>query len=100
MRIFITLLLLAACGAQPAPEFFGAARQEIVEGQNRFVIFQRAARFEVIRLGPYVARGPPQAALRARMLHLVERHTACRIREHSVIGDAGELRGSLSCPKG
>ena len=88
---------LIGCGAQPAPEFFGATRQEIPDGAQRYVLFRKAHRFEIIRLGGYVPLGAPQATIRARMLELVETTTSCRVIADSVKGDAGEMRGSLRC---
>ena len=99
MRMMLWLCLLLACGAQPAPDFFGAAQEEIARGENRYVLFRRENRFEIIRLGPYLPRGPPQAEQIAQMLSLVEARSGCNVRAHGTMGDAGEIRGSLRCPR-
>ena len=99
MRMVFIFLILAGCGAQPAPEFFGAVREEIRRGAHRYVLFRKETRFEIIRLGPYVPRGPQQAEQVEFMLALVEERTGCRVPPQTVVGDAGEIRGTLRCPK-
>ena len=88
-------LLLMACGAQPAPEFFGAARRDVtVDGRN-YTVFHTQSRVEVIRLG-YAARGE-HARIRATMIGLIEPVTGCTLLEGSLQGDSGEMRGSIRC---
>ena len=55
MRALICLLFLAACGASPAPQYFGATRSEVVKGGITFVVFHKDNRVEVVRLG-YLTR--------------------------------------------
>jgi hypothetical protein len=97
MRVLVATLLLAACGASPAPEFMGAKRTEITVNGRNFVVYQKGERVEVIRLG-YAKRGEHQA-IRATMIELVPVVTGCKLRESSVTGDSGEMRASVSCPE-
>ena len=76
MRILICLLFLAACGAQPAPEFLRAERADVMRDGRTYTVYFTEKRVEVIRLG-YARNGEHQAA--------------------SLQGDSGEMRGSLSC---
>lgn len=92
----IALLSLAACGASPAPEFFGATRTDVVVSGRSYTVFQKGDRVEVIRLGR--ARRGEHQAIRATMIALIPQITGCRLRESSLQGDSGEMRGSLSCP--
>ena len=96
MKALVPLLLLAACGASPAPEFFGAQRTEITVAGRNYVVLQKAERVEVIRLG-YARRGEHQA-IRATMIDLIPQVTGCKLRESSLQGDSGEMRGTLNCP--
>lgn len=88
-------LFLAACGAQPAPEFFGAQKTEVTRAGRQYVVYQKGERVEIIRLG-YAKRGEHQA-IRATMIALAEEVTGCKLREKSLQGDSGEMRGSLTC---
>lgn len=97
IRAFGLILILASCGAQPAPEFFGAERTEVERDGRSYVIFQKGERVEIIRLG-YARRGE-HAAIRAAMIDLIPEVTGCTLRETSLQGDSGEMRGSLRCPK-
>jgi hypothetical protein len=90
------LIFLAACGASPAPEFFGAARTDVNLNGRDYTVFQKGERVEVIRLG-YATRGEHQE-IRATMIELIPRVTGCRLREDTLQGDSGEMRGSLDCP--
>jgi hypothetical protein len=92
----ILLVFLSACGASPAPEFFGAKRTDITVNGRAYTVFQKEERVEVIRLG-YAKRGEHQE-IRATMIELIPRVTGCRLRENTLQGDSGEMRGSLSCP--
>jgi hypothetical protein len=92
----LTLLgFLAAC-ASPAPEFFGAQRTDVTVDGRDYAVFQKGERVEVIRLG-YARRGEHQD-IRATMIELIPRVTGCRLRESTLTGDSGEMRGSLNCP--
>lgn len=96
MKALIPLLFLAACGASPAPEFMNATRTDITLNGRSYTIFQKGERVEVIRLG-YAHRGEHQE-IRATMIELIPRVTGCRLRESTLQGDSGEMRGSLDCP--
>ncbi|MBN8631905.1 MAG: hypothetical protein J0L76_13740 [Rhodobacterales bacterium] len=95
MKAFVPLLFLAAC-ASPAPEFMGATRTDVTLNGRDYTVFQKGERVEVIRLG-YARRGEHQA-IRATMIELIPRVTGCRLREATLTGDSGEMRGSLDCP--
>ncbi len=88
-------LFLAAC-ASPAPEFLGATRTDINLNGRDYTVFQKGERVEVIRLG-YAKRGEHQE-IRATMIELIPVVTGCKLRESTLTGDSGEMRGSLSCP--
>lgn len=94
-----TILLafsLTACGASPAPEFFGATRSDVTVNGRDYTILQKGERVEVIRLG-YASRGEHQE-IRATMIDLIPQVTGCKLRESTLTGDSGEMRGSLDCP--
>ncbi len=95
MRRLIPLIFLAACGAQPAPEFFGAERNEVRRDGRAYVVYRKGDRVEVIRLGH--ARNGEHAAIRATMIALVPEVTGCALRPSTLKGDSGEMRGSLTC---
>jgi hypothetical protein len=59
-------------------------------------VFQKGERVEVIRLG-YATRGEHQE-IRATMIELIPTVTGCTLREASLQGDSGEMRGTLNCP--
>ncbi|MBA3910855.1 MAG: hypothetical protein C0524_13510 [Rhodobacter sp.] len=96
MKALVPLIFLAACGASAAPEFFGAQRSDITVNGRDYTVFQKGERVEVIRLG-YATRGDHQA-IRATMIDLIPRVTGCKLRETTLTGDSGEMRGSLDCP--
>ena len=96
MKALIPLIFLAACGASPAPEFFGATRTEVTVQGRKYVVLQKAERVEVIRLG-YARRGE-HAGIRAAMITLIPTVTGCKLNESSLQGDSGEMRGTLNCP--
>ena len=98
MRIMLILLFLAACGAQPAPEFFAAQRAEVARNGRQYTVFFTEKRVEVIRLG-YAGRGDHQA-IRADMITLITEVTGCRLLPASLKGDSGEMRGSIRCRGG
>ncbi len=95
MRHAIIFLFLAACGAQPNPEFFGATRADITRDGRQFTVFYTENRVEVIRLG-YARRGEHQA-IRATMIDMIPGVTGCRLVPSTLTGDSGEMRGSISC---
>ncbi len=96
MRLVIPLLFVLAGCASPAPEFLGATRTDVTVNGRDYAVFQKGQRVEVIRLG-YARRGEHQA-IRATMIALIPAVTGCTLREASLQGDSGEMRGSLNCP--
>jgi len=95
MKALAALLLLAAC-ASPAPEFTGAARSDVTVNGRDYAVFQKGERVAVIRLG-FAGRGEHQE-IRATMIGLIPAVTGCSLRQTSLRGDSGEMRGSLNCP--
>jgi hypothetical protein len=96
MRAHLLLFVfLAACGAQPAPEMFGAARVDLTQDGRDYTVFYTASRVEVIRLG-WAGRGEHQA-IRAAMINMIEPVTGCTLVPSTLIGDSGEMRGSITC---
>lgn len=96
MKPLALLFLLAAC-ASPAPEFMvGATRTDVTVDGREYTVFQKGERVEVIRLG--YARAGEHQAIRATMIELIPKVTGCTLREATLQGDSGEMRGSLNCP--
>jgi hypothetical protein len=95
MKALIPLMFLAAC-VSPAPEFMGATRTDVNVNGRDFAVFQKDERVSVIRLG-YATRGEHQD-IRATMIELIPRVTGCTLRDSTLQGDSGEMRGSLNCP--
>ncbi len=91
------IVMLASCGAQPAPEFLRATRSDVTRDGRQYTVYYTQKRVEVIRLG-YATRGEHQA-IRAQMITLIPEVTGCRLVESSLQGDSGEMRGSITCPK-
>jgi hypothetical protein len=91
--LFVAVLL--GCGAQPAPEFFGAKRSEVSRDGRSYVVFHTDKRVEVVRLG-YAPRGTHQA-IRATMIDLIPEVTGCKLVDSTLQGDSGEMRGSIRC---
>ena len=91
----ITLLLLAACGAQPAPTMLGATRYTAQIDGRDYVVFLKGNQAEVIRLG----WAPPGAhhAIRATMIDLIPQLTGCTVVPSTWKGDSGEMRGRVTC---
>ena len=100
MKLMIVplMVLLVACES-PAPQMFGAQKHEIVLGGIRFVVFEKAGRAEVLRMG-YLRR-PERAVVPELMIDAVERATGCRVQRDTVVtglpGDTGEARMAISC---
>ena len=90
-------LLLAACGAQPAPEFFDAKRTDIRHDGRDYVVYQKGNRAEIIRLG--FLRPGQHRATREIMTRLLEQVTGCAIIAATLQGDSGEMRTTLRCPE-
>lgn len=97
MKRWCLALCLAACGAQPSPELYGAKRVDVSRDGRQYAVFYTAKKVEVIRLG-YAVNGQ-HAAIRAQMIRLIPEVTGCRLRESTLRGDSGEMRGSISCRK-
>lgn len=95
--ILLVFLALAACGAQPSPQMFGATRSDVSRGGHDYVIFQKDARVEIIRLG-WASPGGHQG-IRATMIELIPEVTGCILRESALTGDSGAMRGTVRCPK-
>jgi len=95
MKTLIPLIFLVAC-ASPAPEFMGASRTDITVNGRDYTVFQKGERVEVIRLG--YARRSEFKAIRATMIELIPTVTGCKLRDATLQGDSGEMRGSLDCP--
>ena len=96
MKPLVPLIFLAACGASPASEFMGATRTDVTVSGRDYTVFQKGERVEVIRLG-YATRGEHQE-IRAMMIELIPQVTGCTLRDSSLQGDSGEMRGTLNCP--
>lgn len=95
MRILVLFLILSACGAQPAPEMWWSERRDLtVEGRD-YTLFFTESRVEVIRRG-WASRGEHQA-IRAAMINMIEPVTGCRLVTSTLMGDSGEMRGSIAC---
>jgi len=92
----VLLTFLAGCGASPAPEFIGATRTDVNVNGRDYAVFQKGERVEVIRLG--YARNGEHQEVSYTMIEIIPRVTGCKLRERSLQGDSGEMRGSLSCP--
>ncbi len=91
----LLVAVLLGCGAQPAPEFFGAKRSEVSRDGRSYVVFHTDKRVEVVRLG-YAPRGTHQA-IRATMIDLIPEVTGCKLVDSTLQGDSGEMRGSIRC---
>lgn len=106
MRVskLLPLCLLAACGAQPAPQFFNAERHDLTLGGIEFAVFLKDEYAEVIRLGGYL----PMAE-RDRVPALMQQAAAlaagCPVAgpargfyaSPSLPGDTGEARFEMAC---
>ena len=95
MNRLAALLMLTACGAQPAPEFFGATRADVTRDGRQYTVYYTENRVEVIRLG--YARNGEHQAIRATMIALIPEVTGCTLYDTSLQGDSGEMRGSIRC---
>lgn len=92
---FILALCLAACGAQPAHEFYGAERYTATRDGHDYVLLRKGNRFEIIRLG-YATSGQHRD-IRETMIRLVPDLTGCQVKSKRYEGDSGEMRGKLDC---
>ncbi|MGB4829239.1 MAG: hypothetical protein WBP18_18565 [Paracoccaceae bacterium] len=97
MKRLIPLIFLCACTPSAAPEFFGATRTEVTRDGRRYVVIQKGERVEIIRHG--YARNGEHQAIRATMIDLIPQVTGCKLRENTLQGDSGEMRGSLTCAR-
>ena len=102
MRFMLSLILLLAACASPAPEYFGATRHDIALDGIRFAVFHKGNEAEVIRLG-YLTR-QQRAPVPALMVRAAEQATGCAVIANSlhsrIPGDTGEARVSLQCGSG
>ncbi len=98
MRVLL-VLLLAACGASPAPDMFGARRMEVTRGGIDFVVYQMGSDVEVVRMG-YLTRAE-RAPVPGLMAEAAEAATGCRVIPNSMVtkipGDTGVARFALDC---
>lgn len=99
MRWMFTPLLLSACMASPAPQFFGAARHEVRLDGIDFVVFHKGDQAEVVRMG-YLTRHE-RAPVPRLMEEAIARTTGCRAIPGTMVtglpGDTGEARFELDC---
>ena len=99
----ILTLALAACGASPAPQFFGAERHDMTLEGIDFTVFLRGGQAEVIRHG-YLSRAE-RDRVPALMLRAAETAAGCAVAgparglwaSPSLPGDTGEARFRMSC---
>ena len=95
MRWF-PILALAACTASPAPQMWGAESKRVEVAGRSYTVWWTHKAVEVVRHG-WASPGEHQA-IRAAMIGLIPTVTGCRLLEHSLKGDSGEMRGAISCP--
>ena len=98
-RLLPPLLLLAACGASPAPEMFGAARHEVTRGGIVFTVIHQGNEAEVVRMG-YLTRAE-RAPVPRLMEEAAAEATGCAVIAGSMVtkipGDTGVARFDLDC---
>lgn len=95
LRLFMTIVILLAACASPAPEFFGAQQTRLELGGIRFAVFHRGNRAEAIRLDSI-----PRSRHREMPVLLVqamEQATGCTVIRRTLAGDTTEIRASLQC---
>jgi len=98
MRCLLLLLMLSAC-ATSSPGMMGGTRQAVtVEGVD-FVVFRKADRVEIVRMG-YLSR-PQRDRVPALMVEAGERITGCRVLADSIRtrlpSDTGVAQFDLVC---
>ena len=91
----LLIFVLAACGAQPAPEFFGAKRVDVARDGWDYTVYFTEKRVEVIRSG-YAVHGQHHD-IREVMIRLIPEVTGCKLVDQTLQGDSGEMRGSIRC---
>ena len=96
MQRLFALLILTGCGAQPTPLMIGSQRVDVTRDGRQYTVFYTEKAVEVIRLG-YAVGGQHQA-IRATMIALIPEVTGCKLRDSSLTGDSGEMRGAITCP--
>lgn len=100
----LPLCLLAACGAQPAPQFFGAERHDLALDGIAFAVFLKDDYAEVIRLGGYLPLSE-RDRVPALMKEAAEQVAGCPVAgpargfyaSPSLPGDTGEARFRMAC---
>lgn len=99
MRMMILMVVALAGCASPAPDFIGAARQDVMLDGIRFSVFHRGNQAEVIRMGYLTRRA--RDAVPELMYQAAEVATGCRAVSGSLQtrlpGDTGEGRVALKC---
>ncbi|ETD03058.1 hypothetical protein [Rhodobacter capsulatus] len=102
--VLVLAVLLSACGASPAPPFFGATRHDVTLQGIRFAVLLKNENAEVIRLG-YLSRAE-RRPVPGLMVLAAEQASGCKVagpaagiyRSPSLPGDTGEARFQLKCP--
>lgn len=96
----VVMLILAAC-ATSSPDMLGGARREVTVDGLDFVVFQKDAEAEVVRMG-YLTR-PQRARVPALMVRAAGLATGCRVIPDSMTtripGDTGVARVDLDCSR-
>lgn len=96
MRVALALcLMLAACDSH-SPQLGRAEPTKLTRGGYEITVWRAGDRVEAIRHG--FARRADKPHLRATLMRAMRDATGCDLRENSVEGDIGVLRGRLSCP--
>ncbi|MFD2174478.1 hypothetical protein [Rhodobacter lacus] len=103
VHLALSLALLCGCAVSPAPQFFGATRQEVALEGYRFTVFVKTGRAEVVRRG-YLPRAA-RDRVPALMVRAAEIASGCTVigpaggiwRAPSLPGDTGEARFELAC---
>lgn len=92
MRMFLFILLLAACDASPAPQMIGSNRTKVTVDGRDYTIWRHGTAFEIVRHG--WAPRADRPVIMARMVGIVAQVTGCK--PHAVQGDSAEMRGRLN----
>lgn len=93
----ILVLGLAGCDS-PAPQMIGARELKVTREGRVYAVYLRDRYVEVIRFG-WAGRAE-QPAIRRQMVALIPEVTGCIADPASLVGDSGEMRARLRCPRG